>query len=66
MTLYRAYIMTLDDHVRGPPTIIDASNDRGAVEEATRLLDGTAIEVWDEDRLVAHLEPTAGKVSLIV
>jgi hypothetical protein len=33
-------------------------NETAAVEEASQLLDGTAIEVWDQDRLVVRLEPT--------
>jgi hypothetical protein len=41
-----------------PPNIIDALNETAAVEEASKLLDRTAIEVWDQDRLVVRLEPT--------
>ena len=58
MALYRMYVLTDHDRIRVPPTIIDALDETAAVEEATLLLDGKAIEVWDQDRLVARLEPT--------
>jgi hypothetical protein len=60
--LYRAYILTNDNYVRAPPTIITAPNEREAVEEASHLLDGTAIEIWCGNRLVARLEPAARPV----
>jgi hypothetical protein len=54
---YRVYVLTKDDRVSLPPIIIDAFNETAAVEEASHLLDETAIEVWDQDRLIARPEP---------
>jgi hypothetical protein len=56
---YRAYILTDDGHIRSPATIITAPNKQEAVEEASYLLNETAVEVWDEDHLVARLHPPA-------
>ena len=58
MALYRMYVLTDDDRIRVPPTIIDALDETAAVEEASQLLDGKVIEVWDQDRLIARVEPT--------
>jgi hypothetical protein len=56
---YRAYVLTDDGHIRTPATIITAPNKQEAVEEASYLLNGTVVEIWAEDRLVARLDPPA-------
>jgi hypothetical protein len=48
VALYRMYVLTDDDRIRAPPTIIDAVDETAAVEEASQLLDGKAIEVWNQ------------------
>lgn len=43
MALYRMYVLTDDDRIRVPPTIIDALDETAAVEEASQLLDGKVL-----------------------
>jgi hypothetical protein len=47
-------------HIIQPPKLIEALNDQQAIEEARRIVDGHALEIWDEQRLVIRLEPRKG------
>jgi hypothetical protein len=58
MANYRIYVLDKDDHVREPPQVFDCPDDAAAVEKASPLLNGRAVEVWDHSRLVARMEPT--------
>jgi hypothetical protein len=57
MVAYRIFTLDNDGRIKGPPTIVRCGSDIAAVAEAQLLLDGKAIEVWQEARLVVHLDP---------
>jgi hypothetical protein len=57
MPHYRLYTIGADGHIEGPPAEIDCPDDPAAVQEANKVLDGQAIEVWQKARLVIRLEP---------
>jgi hypothetical protein len=54
---YRAYILEPDNRISQPPKLIEAPDDRQAIEAARHMADGHALEVWDRQRLVIRLEP---------
>ena len=54
---YRVYAIDLSGRVIGPPRYINSASDK-ALEQAPRLFDGAATEVWDGARLVGHAPPT--------
>ncbi len=56
MAEYRFYQIRMDGHLAGPPVVFDGPTDAAAVKEAIRLLDGHNIEVWQAERVVAHLD----------
>jgi len=60
MPSYRIYALSKDDHVRGQPQTIHCADDTAAVAVAKQLLDGHALEVWNDSRLVKRLEPDGG------
>jgi hypothetical protein len=37
--------------------IVECEDDHAAIESAKQFVDGKAIEVWDEGRIVVRLEP---------
>ena len=53
--LYRAYLITSDEHVERAPKIIEADTDAEAAELAKQYVDGCDVEVWDHERLVARI-----------
>jgi hypothetical protein len=57
---YRAYVFGPDNHIIQPPKLIEAFGDEQAIETARRMVDGHALEVWDQQRLVIRLEPRTG------
>ena len=57
---YRAYIFGPDHHIVQPPKLIEALDDEQAIEAARRMVDGHALEVWDQQRLVIRLESGTG------
>jgi hypothetical protein len=57
VTEYRLYVLNERGRVSSPAQIIEAVNDEGAIEIATRMQNGCVIEIWDEARLVIRLEP---------
>ena len=61
---YRLYALK-DGRVGAPAAIVDAPDDRAAVDTAKRYLDGHDMELWHQDRLVArlyaHEQPRARK-----
>lgn len=56
--LYRCYPLDKNDDVVTSPHMIEAPNDRSAMEQARTTCDGyslcRAVEVWDDDRCVGH------------
>ena len=64
MTQYRLYTLSSERRkITGPPEIVDCTDDAAAVERATQLLDGHAIEVWESARLIVRLEPKTNRGS---
>jgi hypothetical protein len=57
MQEYRIYTLGKDGKIWSPPEVIKCKDDGAAIEHAKQLLDGTAVEVWQTARRVAHLEP---------
>jgi hypothetical protein len=52
MPLYRIYLLDSEDHVSGPPRIVECADDHDAVGHAQRYLASSPIEVWlDAGRL---------------
>lgn len=54
MGSYRIYFLT-EDHMVGPPSVIEAADDKDAIQRAKSLLDGHDLEVWDEKELLATI-----------
>lgn len=57
---YRAYCVGRDGRLGSVPTVIEAADDDGAIEQARQLVDGTGIELWDLARRVVVLPPKGG------
>ncbi len=57
MPEYRFYRNNRADHIGEPPKDYKFPNDAAAVEQAKKMLDGEAIEVWRGALIVAHLDP---------
>jgi hypothetical protein len=57
MPEYRFYSMDKDGHIAGPPAAHELPNDAAAMTEAKQLVNGSAVEVWQGARIVAHLDP---------
>ena len=56
MTGYYAYLTGDDGHITSRVTIL-AANDEEAKERAKQLVDGHAVELWQEGRKVATFDP---------
>jgi hypothetical protein len=56
MSGYYAYFTGDDGHIVNRVTII-AANDEEAKEQAKQLVDGHAVELWQEARKIATFEP---------
>jgi hypothetical protein len=56
--LYRCYLLDKNENVVTPPHMIDAPNDRSAMEQVRTTCDGyilcRVVEVWDGDRCVGR------------
>jgi hypothetical protein len=57
MLEYRVYAFEKNGHIKKPPVVIDCKDDAEAVKNAQRLLNGQAIEVWSNERIVVHIDP---------
>ena len=56
MTGYYAYFTADDGHITSRVTIL-AANDEEAKEQAQQLVDGHAVELWQEARKIAIFDP---------
>ena len=54
MRSYRVYFLT-EGRMSDLPSIIEAADDKEAMQRAKVLLDGHDLEVWDETRLVGTI-----------
>jgi hypothetical protein len=57
MGTYRFYVSGFGGHVVAPPKVVECPDDVAAIQQCRRYLDGKAIEVWQETRLIVKLEP---------
>jgi hypothetical protein len=61
MALYRCFLLSPDEHVLAPAEVIDASDDRAAIEQARIVCEGqkscATVEVWMGDRRVGLFTP---------
>lgn len=57
MVEYQIYQVEKGGLIMHEPTFVKCASDTAAVTEAQTLLNGKAIEVWQESRLVVHLDP---------
>ena len=57
MPEYRFYLMDKDGHIDKPPITHDLPDDDAARAEASQLVEGRAVEIWQGARIVAHLDP---------
>lgn len=56
MSGYYAYFTGDDGHITSRVTIL-AANDEEAEERAKQLVDGHAVELWQEGRKIAAFDP---------
>jgi hypothetical protein len=54
---YRFYSIRPDGHITKPPAEKSCPDDLAAMKEAQQLMDGEAIEIWEQTRIVAYLTP---------
>lgn len=54
---YRAFFIGLSGRIEGPPVVIEATDDDGALQHAWALVDGHVIELWDCERFIGRLDP---------
>jgi hypothetical protein len=54
--LYRLYKLAKDGHLFGMPDFVEASDDKEAIERATKRADGFDLELWDLKRRVAVIQ----------
>lgn len=54
---YRAYRVSAGQHISASPVIIEAFDDEDAIAQASKLVDGVGIELWDRARCVIVLPP---------
>jgi hypothetical protein len=59
MPIYRVYSLGEDDRILGPPRLIECADDESATQEAQRMLNSRALEVWNLTRRIAKLEPAS-------
>jgi hypothetical protein len=54
---YRIYKISPDNHIAGPPKVVECASDQEAVDIAKQKLNGLALEVWQGARTVIRLQP---------
>lgn len=55
--MYSVYTIKSDSHIGKPLTDHELPNDSVAIDEAKKLLEKDAIDVWHGIRFIAHLDP---------
>ena len=58
MATYRIYVLSPANRIQGPAQIVECPDDQAALEQATQLIDGLDLEVWQGTRLVVRLART--------
>jgi hypothetical protein len=62
MPAYRIYTVGDDGNFSNAPEFVVCADDKEAIEKATQITNGRAIEIWEHDRLVAQLPLRPPKV----
>ena len=57
MPTYRIYTFDKGGHIQESPKVVECQDDKAAVKEAQRLLNGKLIEVWEKARRIVRLDP---------
>ena len=52
-----AYRLVTLNNLNVPPRVIHCADDIMAIQVARHFIDGSALEIWHEARLVSRLEP---------
>lgn len=55
MSEYHLYLINRNGHIDRPAKVFNLQYDEEAIQEASALLDGHDVEVWQGTRRVAHL-----------
>ena len=57
MPEYRFYTLLTGDKIAGPATQVECSSDEEAISQAKKFINRLDIEVWQDARLIARLQP---------
>lgn len=57
LRFYRAYQLDAAGHICSPPDVIEAADDKEALQLARGLASTHLVEVWEQGRLVGRLKP---------
>jgi hypothetical protein len=57
MATYQIYIVEKGGRIMHEPTFVECDDDKAALAEAQQFINGKAVEVWQEARLVVHIDP---------
>lgn len=58
MSLYRFYIFEKEGHIIAqPPAIYELPNDAAALQQAKKIIDDRAIEIWRYTSKIGRLNP---------
>ena len=58
---YKIYVLDGRNQIFRPAQLMEAINDKDAIEKATQLFNGRTIEVWDGTRLIIRHRPDISK-----
>lgn len=61
MPAYRIYVIDGQNHVLAPPNVVECNTDDEALAQASQLVDGHDVELWQDNRLIARLPHKAAK-----
>ena len=54
MPTYRIFTVSHDGHLSGAPEVVECTDDVEAVKRAMQVVDGLAVEIRDNSRIVAR------------
>jgi hypothetical protein len=58
---YKVYVLDSAGRISSPFKTIECADDNEALEQAKRYLSGSAVEVWQHNKLIVRLEPPNSK-----
>jgi hypothetical protein len=59
MADYRIFVLSKQRRVAAPAVVVSCKTDDEAIQAAHAYVDGTGVEVWQGQRMVAELPPNA-------